>query len=188
MGLSRSLAGSGALWRERIESLYLNVRAMTQAAGLEILTVQDGEFLIGDVPALTVRAGHAGVGVMGGIALAEAQSVLLPLGPRHVAALGRGNRLIHLTSHPGRGGQRLAACRGHRLRVPAPGKPAITRGQSGCRSGWISTGRINELVRANPAVRCVSGLHCLGSRARLAVCRVPACRGQRGNASRPGPG
>jgi hypothetical protein len=98
MGLSRGLAGSGALWRERIESLYLNARAMTDAAGLEILTVQDGEFLIGDVPALTVRAGHAGVGVLGGIALAEAQSVFLPLGLRHVAALGRGNRLVQLTS------------------------------------------------------------------------------------------
>jgi hypothetical protein len=28
MGLSRDLAGSGALWRERIESLYLNARAI----------------------------------------------------------------------------------------------------------------------------------------------------------------
>src|SRR5207249_1685383 len=57
MGLSLSLAGSGALWRERIESLYLQARAMTDAAGLEILMPPaSGEFLIGDVPALTVRA------------------------------------------------------------------------------------------------------------------------------------
>lgn len=98
MGLSHRLAGSGALWRERIESLYLRARAMTQAAGLEILTAHGGEFLIGDVPALTVRAGHAEVGVLGGIALAEAQSVFLPLGLRHAAALGRADRMIHLTS------------------------------------------------------------------------------------------
>jgi hypothetical protein len=98
MGLSLSLASSGALWRERIESLYLNARAMTEAAGLEILTASGSEeFLIGDVPALTVRAGHAGVGVLGGIALAEAQSVFLPLGPQHAAALGRVDTIIHLT-------------------------------------------------------------------------------------------
>jgi hypothetical protein len=97
MGLSHSLAGSGALWRERIESLYLRARAMTEAAGLEILTPHGGEFLIGDVPALTVRADHAGVGVLGGIALAEAQSVFLPIGLRHAAALGRTDRTIHLT-------------------------------------------------------------------------------------------
>lgn len=90
MELSLTLAGSGALWRERIESLYLRSRAMTEAAGLEILTpAGSGEFLIGDVPALTVRADCAGVGVLGGIALAEAQSVFLPLGPGHAAALGR---------------------------------------------------------------------------------------------------
>lgn len=99
MALSLRLAGSGALWRERIESLYLQARAMTDAAGLEILQPPGiGEFLIGDVPALTVRAGSAGVGVLGGIALAEAQSAFLPLGPRHLAALGRANEIIQLTS------------------------------------------------------------------------------------------
>jgi hypothetical protein len=99
MELSLNLADSGALWRERIESLYLQARAMTDAAGLEILKPPgSGEFLIGDVPALTVRADRAGVGVLGGIALAEAQSVFLPLGPRHAAALGRADRIIHLTS------------------------------------------------------------------------------------------
>jgi hypothetical protein len=35
MELSITLGRSGALWRERIESLYRNARAMTQAAGLE---------------------------------------------------------------------------------------------------------------------------------------------------------
>jgi hypothetical protein len=99
MEYSRSLAGSGAMWRERIESLYLRARAMTDAAGLEILTPPDGgEFLIGDVPALTVRADRIGVGVLGGIALGEAQSVFMPLGPRHVAALGRAGIIASLTA------------------------------------------------------------------------------------------
>jgi hypothetical protein len=70
---------------------------MTDAPGLEILTPRgSGEFLIGDVPALTVRADRAEVGVLGGIALADAQSVFLPLGPRHVAALGQADRTIQL--------------------------------------------------------------------------------------------
>ena len=98
MELSLSVAGSGALWRERIESLYLQARAMTYPAGLEILTSRGAEFLIGDVPALTVRADRPGVGVLGGIALAEAQSVFLPLGPGHAAALGRADMIIDLTS------------------------------------------------------------------------------------------
>ena len=98
MELSLTLAGSGALWRERIESLFLRARAITSAPGLEMLTPRgSGEFLIGDVPALTVRADCAGAGVLGGIALAEAQSVFLPLGPRHVAALGKADRIIQLT-------------------------------------------------------------------------------------------
>jgi hypothetical protein len=98
MELSVSLGRSGALWRERVESLYLRSRAMTQAAGLEILTPPGNEeFLIGDVPALTVRADRAGVGVLGGVALAEAQSVFLPLSPRHAATLGRANKIIRLT-------------------------------------------------------------------------------------------
>ena len=99
MELSFSLADSGTLWRERIESLYVQARTVTDAAGLEIVTPADsGEFLIGDVPALTVRGDRSGVGVLGGIALAEAQSVFLPLGRRHAAALGRVDRRIHLTS------------------------------------------------------------------------------------------
>jgi hypothetical protein len=99
MELSLTLGRSGALWRERIESVYLRARAMTEAAGLEIATPPEAEeFLIGDVPALTVRADRVGVGVLGGIALAEAQSVFLPLGPRHLAALGRANKIISLSS------------------------------------------------------------------------------------------
>jgi hypothetical protein len=71
---------------------------MMDASGLEILIpLGSGEFLIRDVPALTVRADGTGVGVLGGIALAEAQSDFLPLGPRHAAALGKAGRVIPLS-------------------------------------------------------------------------------------------
>ena len=96
--LSIALGGSGALWRERIESLFLRARAMMDPSGLEILMLRgSGEFLIGDAPALAVRADGAGVGVLGGIALAEAQSDFLPLGPRHAAAPGKAGRIIPLS-------------------------------------------------------------------------------------------
>jgi hypothetical protein len=99
MELSLTLAGSGVLWRERIESLFLRAQAMTDAPGLEIRTPRgSGEFLIGDVPALTVRADRAGAGVLGRIALAKARSVFLPLGSRHVVALGKAHRIIQLAS------------------------------------------------------------------------------------------
>ena len=97
MELSLALAGSGALWRERIESLFLRARAMTDAPGLEILTPQgSGEFLVGDVPAPTVRADRAGVGVLGGIALAEAQSVFLTSRPAARRSSGKTDRIIQL--------------------------------------------------------------------------------------------
>ena len=148
MGLSLSLAGSGALWRERIESLYLQARAMTDAAGLEILTAPaSGEFLIGDVPALTVRADRVGVGVLGGIALAEAQSAFLPLGPRHARCSRTGQQDHSPDFRSGRGSQRAAARRRYRLRVPAPGKPfgghrPLVRGAA----GELHPGRRRERV------------------------------------------
>ena len=65
---------------------------------LEILTSGAGEFLIGDIPALTVRRDRDAVGVLGGIALDDATSVFMPLGPKHVAGLGRRNLTAELSA------------------------------------------------------------------------------------------
>ena len=96
--LSMSLADSGALFRERLEHLYRQARLRTDNAELEIFTADDDEFVIGDVPALTVRNDRGEVGVLGGISMDDAQSVFLPLGPRHVAALGKVNITAQLTA------------------------------------------------------------------------------------------
>ncbi len=85
MQLSFQLAESGALFRERLEDIYRQARERTDNAELEILTSGAGEFLIGDIPALTVRRDRDAVGVLGGIALDDATSVFMPLGPKHVA-------------------------------------------------------------------------------------------------------
>lgn len=56
-----------------------------------------GEFLLGDVPALTVRRDTRQVGVLGGIALHDAHSVFMPIGPGHVASLRSSPRSAELT-------------------------------------------------------------------------------------------
>jgi Protein of unknown function (DUF4238) len=98
MELSMSLADSGALFRERLEDLYQQARNRAGNAALEIFTAGGAEFLIGDVPALTVRRDRYEVGVLGGISMDDAQSVFFPLGPRHVASLGKVNVAAEMTT------------------------------------------------------------------------------------------
>lgn len=81
----------GAVFRSRIEELYAKARAQLSRFGVEIITPTEGEFLIGDVPALTVRHGELAVGVRAGIALGDANTVIMPLGPKHLVALGPAN-------------------------------------------------------------------------------------------------
>jgi hypothetical protein len=80
---------SGAKFTEGAEYIHDHARAWLRTQQLEILTPDSGEFLMGDIPALTVQRGVPRVGVLGGIALHDASSVFMPLGPRHVAGLGR---------------------------------------------------------------------------------------------------
>ena len=89
---------SGAKFAEGLEYMHDHAKAWLRTQQLEILTPGRGEFLIGDVPALTVRHGDPRVGVLGGIALHDASSVFMPLGPRHVAALGRVPQTAELSS------------------------------------------------------------------------------------------
>jgi hypothetical protein len=91
-------AVSGQLFRVRIEDLFSQARQWMRGQGLEILTPASGEFLIGDVPALTIRHGLSQAGVLGGIALGDAHTVIMPLGPRHLAALGRTDLTGELSS------------------------------------------------------------------------------------------
>ena len=75
----------------RVEDLFGQAREWMSGLGLEILTPASGEFLIGDVPVLTIRHDRTQAGVLGGIALGDANTVIMPLGPHHLAALGTAN-------------------------------------------------------------------------------------------------
>ena len=86
---TRQLYESGAIFRLRVVDMFHAARQFAAKAGLEIIRPSRGEFLIGDVPAIPIDATRQALGVMGGVPFADASTVILPLGPRRLAALGR---------------------------------------------------------------------------------------------------
>ena len=82
------LMESGAYFRVMIEDRFDRMRTWVQAADVEILTPSQGEFLIGDIPALLMLPGYIGSGALDGVGVLPAESIVLPLGPRHLAKLG----------------------------------------------------------------------------------------------------
>jgi hypothetical protein len=82
------LMESGAYFRVMIEDRFDRMRTWVQAAEVEILTPSQGEFLIGDIPALLMLPGYIGSGALDGVGVLPAESIVLPLGPRHLAKLG----------------------------------------------------------------------------------------------------
>ena len=86
---TRQLYESGAIFRLRVVDMFHAARQLASKAGLEIIRPARGEFLIGDVPAIPIDATRQALGVLGGVPFANASTVILPLGPRRLAALGR---------------------------------------------------------------------------------------------------
>ena len=78
--LSRQIE-DGALFRVLMEYRYRRTRHWLRGLGVEILTPSRGEFLVGDIPALTVRKGMPGAGVNAGIGYAFADAIILPIAP-----------------------------------------------------------------------------------------------------------
>ncbi|NUK86281.1 DUF4238 domain-containing protein [Streptomyces lunaelactis] len=78
--------GNGSLLRVRIEDSFRTAREWVAGVGLEILQAEEGEFLIGDNPAMTLRTEDEQL--IYGMALGDAHTAVLPLGPRHTLALG----------------------------------------------------------------------------------------------------
>ncbi len=80
---------SGKLFRTSIESVFHKVRDMASTWRLEVLIPQTGQFLIGDNPAVTICT--EGSTTTYGMAFGDAQTLVLPIGPRHLLALGPEN-------------------------------------------------------------------------------------------------
>jgi hypothetical protein len=80
---------SGKLFRTSIEDTFNKVRAMASTWGVEVLTPERGQFLIGDNPALTIRT--EGGTTTYGMAFGDAHTLVLPISPKYLLALGPKN-------------------------------------------------------------------------------------------------
>jgi hypothetical protein len=76
--------------------LYDDARRVVAAAGLEIGIAAEGEFLIGDAPAQTHPRGPGGIGPLRGTPWRGAGTISMPIGRRHVLALGRRDAYVSL--------------------------------------------------------------------------------------------
>ena len=91
---TRQLYENGTIFRLRVVDLFENVRDASRRAGLQILRPESGEFLIGDSPAFGIDRNRKRVGILGGTAFLDATTVILPLGPKRLAALSNKNELV----------------------------------------------------------------------------------------------
>ncbi|MCU1494502.1 MAG: hypothetical protein JWO62_2266 [Acidimicrobiaceae bacterium] len=80
----------GALFRLTAQRIFEDVKDRIDPLGVELVTPASPskEFLVGDVPALTVQEATGRVGVLGGVAVDEAEYLFMALAPQLVVALG----------------------------------------------------------------------------------------------------
>jgi hypothetical protein len=90
------LMESGAYFRVLVEDRFERMCTWVQDAEVEILTSEQGEFLIGDIPVLLMSPGYIGSGVLDDIGLLAADHLVLPLGPRYLAKLGGRNQFTRI--------------------------------------------------------------------------------------------
>ena len=80
---------SGAIFRLLIEERFDRVCELLDPAPLEVIVpARHHEFILGDVPALTFDGKTGAAGVADGVPLTGGDTVMLPLGPRLLVALG----------------------------------------------------------------------------------------------------
>ncbi|NEV92515.1 DUF4238 domain-containing protein [Streptomyces tendae] len=82
---------SGKLFRTSIENTFYQVRAMAAKWQVEVLMPESGQFLVGDNPAVTIRTDTTPFSY--NMAFGDAHSIVLPISPRHLLALGAGNMM-----------------------------------------------------------------------------------------------
>jgi hypothetical protein len=92
-----TLYRQGGLFRISVQNLYEKVCDRFDVRGVEMLTPAstDKEFLLGDVPAITIAQSGA-FGLSQGVTVDEADKIVMPLTPRLLVAIGppNGSRII----------------------------------------------------------------------------------------------
>ena len=88
-----TLHDQGGLFRISVQNLYEKVRDRFDARGVEILTPTnpDKEFLLGDVPAITIASATGKFGLSQGIKVDDADMIFMPLTPRLLVVIGPAN-------------------------------------------------------------------------------------------------
>ncbi|GAA4995274.1 hypothetical protein GCM10023205_80420 [Yinghuangia aomiensis] len=79
---------SGAVFRVMVEDHYDKVRSIVEDWGVQILYASDGELLIGDNPALSIRRSEDPASPPMQVPIGEAEIVFMPISPKHLLCLG----------------------------------------------------------------------------------------------------
>jgi hypothetical protein len=123
--LDRRLGSGGEAFRDLlVENLE---RFVLDFAEHEVeIGVSNAELLIGDVPALTVDHSTRSVGFLAGVTLQSADTLFMPLGPHHVAALGGRAGYRDLPTSTAETLNHLQLISAHRKAYMLPGSPLST--------------------------------------------------------------
>ena len=80
----------GGLFRLSVQRMFEKVCDRFDMRGVQILAPSSAskEFLLGDVPAITLDRSTGAAGVRGGIAVDQADEIIMPLAPRLLVVLG----------------------------------------------------------------------------------------------------
>ena len=118
-----TLYQSGAYFRLRVVDVFEETRRMAAAASLEIIWTRRGrfQFLFGDVPAISVGAGGAALGIPGGVPFGDATTVFLPLSPTRLAALSNADRFAGAPAAAVKRANELQVAKAHRYVYMHPG-------------------------------------------------------------------
>lgn len=85
-----NLHKDGGLFRLSVQRIFEHVSDRFESRGVEILTPANAssEFLVGDLPAITLNRGTGAAGLAEGVAVDQADQVIMPLSPRLLVAIG----------------------------------------------------------------------------------------------------
>ena len=87
---------SSGFLAERLVENYEKAKAWISDSPIEVGICTDGEFLLGDAPAQSLKENHPGVGPLGGVPLTEANLIVMPIGRHHCLSLGSANAYVNL--------------------------------------------------------------------------------------------
>ncbi|WP_404870996.1 DUF4238 domain-containing protein (plasmid) [Kitasatospora griseola] len=88
METSQHLVDSGAVLRTAIEERFHRAREILAPHSVNVLVPAEGEFLIGDSPAITFAYTNVPTQGVFGVPLGNAHTAVLPVGPQHLIAIG----------------------------------------------------------------------------------------------------